>query len=466
MTRSSVRGGTTRRSSAAGAAAREDVWYAAVLVATNPRIGVLGGGISGLSLVANLKKSAEVLEKNAICGGLCSSIVEDGYTFDAAGPHILFSKNKEVLEYMVGVLGDNVDKKRRSNKIWFKGHLVKYPFENGLSDLPKEDCYECIRDYLKNPWTKPPENLSDWAYATFGASIADKYFIPYNAKIWNYDPAKITLDWVSRIPKPPMEDVLKSAVGIETEGYLHQLYFYYPKVGGYQSIVKAFAAQVAGKVHNDETITRVSKTPDGWDVETKSGVRTYQTLVSTLPIHDLLEIWDGAPKEAHEVAKKLRYNCLINVLLGAKERKPLPYTAVYLPQPEIIFHRVSFPKQFNENNVPAGHLGFMAEITSNEGDGIWELSDDAVLEKVVQGLEQIDFVEREDIDYRKVVRFKYGYPVYDLDYFENAKRLRSIVEAEGIRLLGRFAQFEYINSDVCVERALALAKALDGDAAV
>jgi UDP-galactopyranose mutase len=29
-----------------------------------------------------------------------------------------------------------------------------------------------------------------------------------------------------------------------------------------------------------------------------------------------------------------------------------------------------------------------------------------------------------------------------------------------LRLLGRFAQFDYINSDVCVERALALAPEL------
>jgi len=434
-------------------------------VAEKPRIGVLGGGISGLSLVANLKTSAEVLEKDAICGGLCSSVVEDGYTFDAAGPHILFSKNTEVLDYMVGVLGDNVDKKRRANKIWFKGHLVKYPFENGLSDLPKEDCYECIRDYLINPWTKTPENLAEWSYATFGASISDKYFIPYNRKIWNYDPAKIALQWVSRIPKPPLEDVLKSAVGIATEGYLHQLYFYYPKAGGYQAIVKAFASQVSDRVKNGETITRVAKTSRGWEVETQSGVRTYETLVSTLPIHDLLKLWDGAPVEAHEVAKKLRYNCLINVLLGAKERTPLPYTAVYLPQPEILFHRVSFPKQFNENNVPEGHLGFMAEITSNEGDGVWEMTDDAILDRVVADLEAIDFVKRDDVTYSKVVRFKYGYPVYDVDYFENSKKLRALVEAEGIRLLGRFAQFEYINSDVCVERALALAKALDAGAA-
>jgi hypothetical protein len=40
--------------------------------------------------------------------------------------------------------------------------------------------------------------------------------------------------------------------------------------------------------------------------------------------------------------------------------------------------------------------------------------------------------------------------------------MRTVVEATGLHLLGRFAQFDYINSDVCVERALALAPKLYG----
>ncbi len=441
-------------------------------------IGVLGGGVSGLSLVANLKRRAEILEKDTECGGLCASVVEDGFTFDAAGPHIMFSKNEEVLRYMVSVLGDNVDKRRRDNKIWFKGHLVKYPFENGLSDLPKDDCFECIRDYLKNPWTKTPENLAEWSYATFGASISDKYFIPYNRKIWNHDPAKIALEWVSRIPKPPMEDVLKSAIGIATEGYLHQLYFYYPKKGGYHSLVHAFEAKVRAHaksaLRNGRTVTRVARAAGGgFDVATRGHDAAsateeryvYETLVSTLPVHELLRVWEDAPKEAHEIASRLRYNSLINVLVGAKERTPVPYTAIYVPSPEVLFHRVSFPKAFSEDNVPPGHVGFMAEITANAGDGVWEMSDESVTERAIDGLVQMGLVDRDDVTFRKVVRFTYGYPVYDLGYFENARRLREIIQSAGIRLLGRFAQFEYINSDVCVERALKLAAELDGAAA-
>ena len=102
----------------------------------------------------------------------------------------------------------------------------------------------------------------------------------------------------------------------------------------------------------------------------------------------------------------------------------------------------------------------MAEITTNEGDGIWEMSDDAVLARVIRELEMIGLVDPATIVYKRVVRFQYGYPVYDLDYRRNVTEMRDAVAATGLHLLGRFAQFDYINSDVCVERALALARKL------
>ena len=59
-----------------------------------------------------------------------------------------------------------------------------------------------------------------------------------------------------------------------------------------------------------------------------------------------------------------------------------------------------------------------------------------------------------------MARFLYGYPVYDLEYRRNVTAMREAVAATGLHLLGRFAQFDYINSDVCIERALALASEL------
>ena len=63
----------------------------------------------------------------------------------------MFSKNKEVLNLMISVLGENVHQNRRENRIYFKGSMVKYPFENDLAALPKEDNFECIYSYIVNP---------------------------------------------------------------------------------------------------------------------------------------------------------------------------------------------------------------------------------------------------------------------------------------------------------------------------
>ncbi|HYS53409.1 MAG TPA: FAD-dependent oxidoreductase [Thermoanaerobaculia bacterium] len=420
-------------------------------------IGILGGGISGISLAAHLDENVEVLEKRARIGGLCGSISDQGFTFDAAGPHIMFSKNKDVLNLMVSVLGDNVHQRRRENKIWFKGRLVKYPFENDLASLPKEDNFDCIYGYIVNPHAnEKPANLAQWSYATFGEGISNKYFIPYNRKIWNYDPSRIGLEFVSRIPKPPMEDVLKSSIGIPTEGYLHQLHFYYPTQGGYEAIVHAFAKRVRGKIVTGTPVLELRRDLEKWIVNG----RQYDMVVSTIPIHELLTVWKDAPKDARDTASKLRYNSLINVLLGAHNDAGHPYTAVYIPDPDVICHRISFPQNFSPRNVPQGGSAVMAEITANAGDGVWEMTDDQVLERTIADLERIGFVDPGKIVYRRVVRFQYGYPVYDLDYAKNVKALRDSVASTGLKLLGRFAQFDYINSDVCVERALALASEL------
>ena len=425
-------------------------------------VGILGGGISGIALAANLGEDVEILEKSARTGGLCSTIVEQGFTFDAAGPHIMFSKNKDVLNLMVGALGDNVHQNRRENRIYFKGKLVKYPFENDLAALPKEDNFDCIYGYIVNPRAgETPKSLAEWSYATFGAGISEKYFIPYNEKIWNYDANKIGLEFVARIPKPPMEDVLKSAIGISTEGYLHQLYYSYPTHGGFESIVHAFEKRVRGPIVTNWPVASVEKDGDGWRVVSESGdERWYRTLVNTIPIHELLKVWKDAPADAHAYAAKLRYNSLVNVLIGCDSDPGHNFTALYVPDKEIVFHRLSFPKAFGEKCVPPGGSSIMAEITTNEGDGIWETDDATLIERVLGEIERIGFVDRKSVVYTRVARFVYGYPVYDLEYRANVTAMRNAVAATGLRLLGRFAQFDYINSDVCVERALAMAEEL------
>ena len=192
----------------------------------------------------------------------------------------------------------------------------------------------------------------------------------------------------------------------------------------------------------------------------------YGRLVSTLPIHEFLKVWRNAPPEARQAASLLRYNSLANVLVGCRSDPGHNYTALYVPDEEILFHRLSFPKAFGEKCVPPGGSSIMAEITANEGDGIWEMTDQALIERAIDEIERIGFVDRVETSSTAAwPASHYGYPVYDLDYRRNVTAMRESVASTGLRLLGRFAEFDYINSDVCVERAIRMANELAADSA-
>ena len=90
--------------------------------------------------------------------------------------------------------------------------------------------------------------MLEFFYNTFGEGITRLFLEPYNRKIWKYEPSFMDMQMVERIPKPPPEDIIESAKGKSTEGYLHQLYFHYPEKGGFQTIVDSLTEKISHKL--------------------------------------------------------------------------------------------------------------------------------------------------------------------------------------------------------------------------
>ena len=428
-------------------------------------IGVLGGGLAGLTVAAHLEDECQVLEREERGGGHCQSVQEEGFTYDAGGPHIIFSRDKALVEYMVSLLGDNVHQARRNNKIFYKGRFVKYPFENGIYDLEPQDRYECLYHYLRNDYPAPT-NFKEWLYHHFGKGLAEKYLIPYNEKIWNVPAEQLGLEWVEgRVPKPPLEDVIKAAVGVETEGYTHQLYFSYPAQGGIESIPRAMARGVRD-IRTGFRVQSIWRERGGWCVSDGRSEQRYERLVATMPIHELAHAVDGVPLDIVAAVDSLRYNTLITVTLGYADQDTPDYTAVYVPDPDIRFHRISFPKEFSPHNAPSGRTIVQAEITTNPGDGTFEMAEDALVREVAGNLEAMGIARANRLCYSRVLRTQYGYVVQDDNYAKNLKRAKAWFEQAGIHLCGRLAEFEYINMDVCIDRGRKLAARLNVGQAV
>jgi len=70
------------------------------------KIAILGAGVSGLALARRLIEAGfpqadiHLFEAAGEIGGLCRSKTVDGFTYDTSGGHVLFSKDKETMDWM------------------------------------------------------------------------------------------------------------------------------------------------------------------------------------------------------------------------------------------------------------------------------------------------------------------------------------------------------------------------------
>jgi protoporphyrinogen oxidase len=428
------------------------------------KVGILGGGLSGISLAYFLQnndgiESIGILEKEHDPGGLCRSFNLNGLFYDI-GPHIIFSKDREILDLMINLLGENKNKLKRSNKIYYKKSFIKYPFENELSALPEDDKKYCLNTFLHNPYENiDADNLLRFFLKTFGEGITNLYLKPYNEKIWKLDPSLMDTQIAGRIPKPPKEDIIKSASGIDTEGYLHQLYFFYPAEGGINSLIKAFGDQFNDKVSviPQSNVVELKRINNKWKIKTDEGrLREYDLIVSTIPVQSLAKIYQPCiPENIIEAVNGLKYNSIIITVINVKKDNLGENFAVMVPDKNIIFHRVSKLNFLGDcYGTKDNSTNLMVEITFAKDSLLGEMSQIEVEGKIIEGLEKIGFIDnREHINFIETKRFEYAYVIYDLEYKKNMSSIRNYFDNQGIRLCGRFGEFEYLNMDAVIRHA-------------
>ncbi len=413
-------------------------------------ITILGGGLSGLSIGYLLKKRGYedfvVLEKEGITGGLCRSFNYRNHTYDIGG-HILFSKDKNLLNELIEVLGDNKKRFYRNNAVWYKNIFVKYPFENGMGVLPIEDRYEILISYLKNDFEGKPRNFGEWMYYTFGKGLTDKYLMPYNKKIWKRNPYEMDMTWVERVPRPPMEDMVKSALGMETEGYIHQLYFYYPIKGGIQALTNSLYDKVKEHVVLDVEVKRVYKDKK-WIVETNNNKYESDIIISTIPVLNLPYIMD-MENDVKDVIDRLEYNSMKIAFVALKKNPDDKHFAVYVPDESVIFHRMCLTNYIGQS--PEGEYGVMMEITYN-GREKFNMDDEEVLNKCIECLEYMGLINKDDVIGGEVQTVPYAYVVYDYEYPRKMKILNGL-NKDNFYLAGRFGSFRYLNMDAVFKDA-------------
>ncbi|RLG89069.1 MAG: FAD-dependent oxidoreductase [Thermoprotei archaeon] len=433
---------------------------------------IIGGGLAGLSLAYYLVslgvKDIVIIEKSEVPGGLLITKHIRGYTFDVGGSHIIFSKDKEILNEMLYILNGNYVKHRRNSKILLDGLFIKYPFENGLKDLPPQKRFECLRDVIQAyidrllGKVKEPHNFLEWMYYVFGKCITDTYLRPYNEKLWKTDLRTISLEWVGgRVPNPPLEDIMKSAVGLETEGYKHQLIFYYPLRGGIYALINSLISSIKGlNLRCGEEAVRVLHDNNYNIIETSKDVIGCMYVVSTSPLNESAEMFRPILGKMSSNLRLLRAVPLVVVSLGFKGDAP-PYHWVYVPTEDIIFHRFAFLSNYSPYNAPKGAVSLITEITFRDPDEATNVSNYSIVNRVIEDLEYIGILKNSRyVEVYDVTRWRNAYVIYDELRSKVLSEVRDTLNKYNIIVHGRFGLWEYLNMDVVFRKSKELASYL------
>ena len=373
----------------------------------------------------------------------------------------------------------------RVSRIFFLRKFFDYPISLKPSTFANMGLWRTVKagaGYIYSQLFKREEkSLEDFYINRFGKPLYSLFFEAYTEKVWGVHPSKLGADWGSqRVKGLSVYAILKDALTkpfltddvaqkrVETS-LIEQ--FIYPKLGPGQlwEIVADDIRKMGGEVNTGHNVTRIN-VEDGraTSVESKladgtTTVTPCDYLLSTMPIKDLVAAISGieVPSEVQRIATELPYRDFITVGLLLDKMKinnktkiktyadRVPDTWIYIQERDVKVGRLQIFNNWSpylvkdyENTMFIG-----LEYFCNEGDELWQMSDDKFIAMAIDELVKIDIIERDAVLDSTRVKIKKAYPAYFGSYYELDKVKSFLDSIENLYCLGRNGQHRYNNMD-------------------
>jgi protoporphyrinogen oxidase len=443
---------------------------------------VLGGGPAGLAAAWDLVtrgRPVVLLEQGARLGGLCATNEYRGWRFDLGG-HRFISGNRELVDRVQALMGDDLLRMERRSVIALNGHLIDYPLSwRGLwRRLPAATMARVLGDYVRESATsrlrpRPDVTFEDWVVRRFGRRLYDLFFKEYTQKLWGIPPAQLSADWAAqRISLLNLADVTLRLMGLRSDvPRTYARAYLYPKLGIGQMFERIAEAVLAG---GGEVITGAAARGFVVEGDQVRAVRfecggqsreiACAAVISTMPLPDLAWALGGRDPELEAAADQLRYRGVrfLNLLIDLPDLSE--NTWIYVPRKDCLMTRIQEPKRRSPFMAPPGKTSAMLEIPASPGDRVWAMSREELLERGLHELAVLGFDVRDRVIDAFVISTAHAYPIYALGYQAHRRRLLEYVHRyRNMVSVGRQGVFRYIFTDTAMEMGTMAAKwATDG----
>ncbi len=425
---------------------------------------VVGAGVSGLSFANWLRAEATargrsppqilILEADVEPGGYCKTVKRDGFVWDYSG-HFFHFKDPTIEAWLRARMpGQEIVTVDKRAYIRFAGLDIDFPFQKNIHQLARTDFIDCLVDLYFRTSDAPaggragphsgPDSFKAMLYQRFGRSIAEKFLIPYNEKLYACDLDHLDADAMGRFfPYADVDDIIRNMRQADNRSYNST--FTYP-AGGAIEYIRALLHDLP-----DDTIS-FGERLESVDLR-RQVVRTnrrqlqFRRLISSAPLDQLAR----ACGVDHDAAQ-FSWNKVLVFNLGFDRKGSDKPHWMYFPEREFCFYRVGW----YDNIMGTDRMSLYVEVGADK-TAVFDVERER--ERVLDGLGRAGIVDGHELVSWHSVVLDPAYVHINRGAQAEQRRLTPALNAAGVYPVGRYGGWTYcsIEDNMLQTRALASA---------
>ena len=302
--------------------------------------------------------------------------------------------------------------------------FIDYPYEANIWQMPVDEQVEHLLSISHagcNCGVPKPELFEDWIVWKLGEKIAKEYMFPYNKKIWSIDLKRLGTYWMEKLPDVSMRETLYSCLEHKAYGNLPgHAKFYYPKQFGFGELFLRMADRLKDHIVYKEEVKNLQVEP--LCVNNRFFANK---IINTVP-WKAFEHSADMPEEILQAIGELEYTSIVIEYQPDEADTQAHWT--YYPDEELSYHRILWRSNFCE-----GSTGYWTETN---------------LKRFSHDPAKFSYVNQ------------FAYPLNTIEKPDAIARILDWARTKNILGLGRWGEWEHLNTDVTVERAMHLADGL------
>lgn len=409
---------------------------------------IIGAGITGLSYAMFIgHKDYLILEKENEIGGYCRTTKRNGYVWDYSGHffHFQDSKIKDII--LEGMDMDKMITVIKETRIKYKDLLIDYPFQKNIHQLDKEELLDCLFD-LFTVAKKEYDNFQEMLYVKFGKSIAEKFLIPYNEKLYACNLNTLDKNAMGRFfPYADKEEIISNFRNMNNTSYNGS--FVYPQGGAIEYVKSIYNHVEENKIKFLSEVKYIS-TKNHEVVLNDGSIIKYDRLISTIPFPLLLDkVGIDYNKDIYTWNQVLCFNLGFD-----KKGKDTINHWLYFPEKKYCFYRVGFYDNILQQDKMSMYieLGFNKDETINPNEWIG---------RVLRDLETAGIKDKDQtlLDFESIIMDP-AYVHINSQSIQDVEDKKEELAKYDIYSIGRYGSWTYCSIEDNIKEAYSLANVL------